>query len=225
MAPLLVDENCEGAGYEESWTEVKGGSSTVDEDSAFPAAGLAGSGSQCLACTINSTDVNAYAYKTLSGDQNIAYISYDFYGDVERLGNAELVGVLAVLNSGGLPCCIVQWVESGGNQYLRLGYYSGTAMNYTAVPKIFTLQQWYRIEFRYDLTNSVWSWYRDEVLQDSGALAAATRTPRVIGIGLNGHTAGDGTTRCYIDQVHWNTERYMGFARNRIRKVKAVGLI
>jgi hypothetical protein len=214
----LIDENFEGAGYEETWVETVGGSSTVDEDdTSTPGTPLAGSGSHCLKCEVTSTDTDAKTRNTLSGNEDIVYASVDFYATAEDFDEGEGCYILLIGDALAANVCDIQWYQSSGLKF-RLQYYSGGSINSTAGVAM-SLNTWYRLEFRYDITNTAWSWYIDESLQDSGVLAAAMRTPRFMTIGIAGHSTHNGTTTAYFDQAHWNTERYMGFAYNRMRRL------
>lgn len=205
---LILNENFEGTGYENSWAESVDSGNTSDEDSAIPGTAPPGSGSQChKAIATDAVSVNAFAYNG-SANQNISYIRGYLYIGAEGLADGEVFSTLFLIDSSFANfSTIMQIGQNAGQLQIRLVYYSGGALQPTAWANI-NIQQWYRVEYKYDITNLKWEWKIDGAAKNSGSLVAATITPYFIGIGINGHE-GSSPTTLYSDLITWNDSNWV----------------
>jgi len=202
----LIDENFEGNGYEESWTETVSIGNTLDEDSAIPGTPPVGSNSQCLKAIFTSGATYAYAARII-GNNNIVYIRGYIYLSEEGLNDNQLIQNLVLSDSSSLVCGRIDIAQIAGVLQIRFSYYSAGAVQSTAFVN-FSLNTWYRIEFQYDITNLLWEWRIDGITKNSGSLSAATRTPNGLLIGTV-HT-GSAQSTLYTDLVVWDDTTWVG---------------
>ena len=205
----LIDENFEGTGYEESWTETMYAGNTLDEDSTIPGTPPTGSGSQCLkAIMVAGTNLDAYTTRVVS-NQNIIYARAYVYFETEGFNNTETSGGILRCNNSAVALAfrIIIGQNSGVFQ-ARLDYYSASAIQSTAWVNI-SLGQWYRFEVQYDITNNLWEWRIDGTTQHSGSLSANTRIPYNLIVGIL-TTTSSGTTTTYTDLVAWDDTTWVG---------------
>jgi len=204
--PSIINEDFEAPGYEEAWIETLDPSSSLNPESEHPGTPFPYSGNYCLEARIADVDTNAYVIIMKSNnDEN--YFGFDFYLDVERLVNGETTFLSLVLdNASDAVCGIVLEQEAG---VPKLWYYYYTNGGFSATAKVEIIPQtWYRIDFLYDITNVTWAWRIDQVVQHTGALAAAMRTPKYMGVGVMLHAAGNGITTIYFDHIFWDDFAY-----------------
>jgi len=222
----IIDENLEGTGYEETWTEVVDTGCTLDEDAAIPGTPPTGAGSQCLkAITLNATNDLAYAQQILT-NMNIAYIRFYIYCDQEGLANDNLLRTTYILNSAGTTVCGVYLTQTSGVLYLKFIYYSGGAFVTAPASFTFSLNTHYRIEYRYDVANMLWEWRVDGITQDSGSLTSATRIPNRLRTGIWFNNGGAQST-LYTDLVVWDDANWVGAESEKpsiIRKIRGRGI-
>ena len=202
----IIDENFEGTGYEETWAETVTAGNTLDEDAAIPGTPPTGSGSQCLKA-IFAVATSAFAEQTKT-NQNISYVRYYLYVETEGLADGHIISLVNLRTTTGTAICAVQVGQNAGVLQARYNYYSSGAYQTTAWVNI-NIAQWYRLEFKYDLTNMLWEWKIDGVSQTSGSLAAATYTPGRMRIGGT-QTTVTGTTTLYQELVVWDDTNWVG---------------
>ncbi len=202
----IIDENFEGTGYEESWSETVTAGNTLDEDAAIPGTPPPGAGSQCLKAIFTAGAVDAFASQVKS-NQNINYIRGYLYLSEEGLNNTQVIAGLRLYDStSALASDIIIGQNSGVLQMAYRKYTSG-AFNTSAWVNI-SLNTLYRVEYQYDLTNLLWEWKIDGVSQSNGTLAAATRIPDRMRIG--GAHNGAAQSTLYTDLVVWDNAGWVG---------------
>lgn len=205
----LIDENFEGTGYEESWSEAVSAGCTLDEDSVIPGTPPTGAGSQCLkAIILNGTNENAYADRTLT-NQNISYIRGYIYCSEEGLADTNVLRLLLLYDSSNTVVARVEIIQTSGALKLRFVYYSGGALQNTA-QIAFSLNAWYRVEYKYDITNLLWEWKVDGVSQANGSLSAATKTPQKLSAGIRTVSGSPTQSTVYTDLVVWDDANWPG---------------
>lgn len=205
----IVDENFEGTGYEESWSETVGTGCTLDEDAAIPGTAPNGAGSQCLKSIIDTGVDAAYATRT-PGDNNIIYARTYVYFDTMGMASGEYIAVMTCRNSGGSACFQVRATNTAGTKELKFLYYSGGSLLTAASTHSITTGVWYRVEVRYDITNMLWEWRVNGTTKDSGSLTAATRTPNRLQVGADQTGSGSTTSTVYHDLVVWDNATWPG---------------
>jgi len=203
----IIDENFEGTGYEESWSETVDTGCTLDEDASIPGTHPPGAGSQCAkAIVLNATANDAWA-EQIKTAQNISYCRVYIYVAEEGFADGNIAVIGRIGAAAGVSASISIGQNSGVLQ-MRFSYYSSGAIQSTAWITI-SLNTWYRIEWRYDITNLLWAWRIDGITQHSGSLVAATRTPDRMLFGIGGHT-GAAQTTVYEDLVVWGDTTWIG---------------
>ena len=207
----LVDESFEAAGYEEAWTETVGVGNTVDEDAAIPGSAPTGSGSQCLNCILAGTNTNAYTLRDVGSSQAITYVRAYIYIDswaTSVAGSEYLVIVKGAVNN-----LYVSMYYSAVDQYTWiLGHYdNGDANIY--YKNVIQLDTWYRLEAKYDGTNSLYEFKINGVTIDSGALGTPRTDSRYFYIGCNGTRTIAADVKfdlCAWDNANWIGEEATG---------------
>ena len=186
---LLVSENFETPGYEESWTETLTGG-TITDDSTGPGSLPVGGGSRC--CRINHTDGTGdlFTVRDLGTNQNILYTRVYVYVDAHALASGASAHVFSLRYFPGTISHIVRIGNAAGQLGLDFRYYSGGAWVDSASVNI-SADTWYCVETKYDITNLAWSFSVDGAVVDSGSLASATRTSRYLYLGNNASTIPD----------------------------------
>lgn len=202
----IIDEGLEGTGYEESWAETVTAGNTLDENSVIPGTPPIGAGSQCLKAIFVAGAAFAYALQ-IKTNQNINYVRNYLYMSEEGLNNNQIVNQMQLLDSAGLAASSIQFIQTAGALNLRFQYYSGGASQNTAEVGV-SLNTWYRVEYKYDVTNMLWEWELDGVSQASGALSAATKTPNRMRIG--GSSNGSAQSTVYNDLAVWDNTNWVG---------------
>jgi parallel beta-helix repeat protein len=202
----LSDESFEGAGYEESWSETEGAGSTVDEDST-DVTPPPGGGNQTLKIQKVSPNFNASTNRELASEEAVTYSR--FYVQIAAEGLADTEKVL--LNRGRDASWDSAWqvwlLQDGADLKFHLWVYNnGSDAQYTASDSI-SLDTWYRIDVKYDVTGTAWAWRIDETVEDSGSLTGSTRS------GVKIMDAGDSvvseTATFYIDLAAMDTSGYV----------------
>ena len=196
----IVDENFEGTGYEESWSETVTAGNTLNEDAAIPGTPPTGAGSQCLNAILTPGATNAFATQIKSAT-NINYLRVYLYISQEGLNNTQTITLFNLRNSSDSATAGIQLIQISGVVGIRYVYYSNGAYQVTA-PVTGSLNTWYRIELQYDVTNMLWEWKIDGISQANGSLTGAVLTPDRLSIG--GNHNGAGTSNIYLDLVAWD---------------------
>lgn len=206
----LVDENFEGTGYEETWSEGIDTGCTLDEDSTIPGIPPVGAGSQCLkAVVLNATANDAFARRTLT-NQNISYVRDYVYIAEEGFADTNTVFVNALLNSVNALASGTQIGQLSGVLKMRHSFFNNGAPQYTAWVNV-SLNTWYRVEYQYDITNLLWEWKIDGATQANGTLTGATRIPTKLDVGIESNN-GAAQTTVYHDLVVWDDATWPGVA-------------
>jgi hypothetical protein len=89
LAAHFVDENFEGTGYEESWTELLVAGGTLDEDANIPGTPPSGAGDDCLKATVPSAGAYALA-KRVKSNQDISYVRAYMRVNYEGFNNGPI---------------------------------------------------------------------------------------------------------------------------------------
>ncbi len=200
---IILAESFEWTGYEGSWIETVSPGCTLNPDSSIPTPVPNGAGSQCLrATTVNAND-NANANQIIN-NQNISYVRTFIY--LTSMDSGSVASVIRLITSFGAVVAGIQMQFSSPNYQLRFQYYSEDALNATAWVNI-ALNTWYRIEFRYDITNMLWSWRINGTSQHSGSLGVTIRTPNQFRIGI---MTGASNTNIYHDLAAWDDAAWVG---------------
>lgn len=209
LAARIIDENYEGVGYEETWTETIDSGCILDEDAAVPGTPPPDAGSECLKAVVaNATNNLAYAIQA-KADPNISYIRGYLYLDEEGLSANQYFVTLALYNYQPAVVARVLVGEIGGAYKLRFEYYSNGALRTSWPDVTISMDTWYRVEYKYDLTYSDWEFRVDGATISSGSLQAPTLTPRTLVTGILNSTASL-TTTLYTDLVVWDTSEWPG---------------
>ncbi|HDY67754.1 MAG TPA: hypothetical protein ENH85_08185 [Candidatus Scalindua sp.] len=206
----IIDENFEGTGYEETWAETIDAGCTLDEDSVLPGSAPypVGAGSQCLkAIVLDATYADAYALQTKT-NQNISYIRGYVYLSEEGLADNQYFYSFVLADGASAVVSRIQIAQISGVLNVRFSYYSNSAIQNTAFTNI-SLNTWYRIEYKYDITNLLWEWRINGVLRNSGSLVANTRTPQKLLIGIQ-FNIGVAQSTLYTDLVVWDDAAWVG---------------
>lgn len=205
----IVDENFEGTGYEETWAETVNAGCTLDEDSTIPGTPPTGAGSQCLKTIIvDGTSESAYALQTKT-NQNISYIRAYIYCSQEGLADTFALRLAALYNSADALVARIIIIQVSGALKFNYQYYSGGALQ-SATAVNMSLNTWYRVEYKYDITNMLWEWQIDGVSQGSGSLSAATLTPDRIVTGIRTVAGNPTQSTVYTDLVVWDDATWPG---------------
>lgn len=208
---VVVEETFEGTGYVSAgWAETVEAGCMCDEDFSQPLGGPRGT--VCLRSVVQTPTYNdAYARLTLGANQNTAYVRFYFYLLSEGATTNQLCNVVTVRDTSNNFVAGVQFIDdSVTGKSLRFGAYRGSAVNYTGT-KAISVQTWYRVEFKYDLSTNTYEWRVDGSTEAGGSLTPATRTPRKLDVGVNGSTATAGV-EVVIDEVVWDNATWPGEA-------------
>jgi len=199
----ILSESFEGTGYENSWTETVDSGCICDEDASIPGTPPVGSGSQCLRITTNAINENSFAVCVLS-NQNISYVRTFFR--IANLSDSYFPDAITLLTSGGTNVASIRVRNIGGAYSLLFGYSNGGALTYTGSVSINTTT-WYRVEFRYDITNMLWEWRINGATQHSGSLSGSL-TPQRIRVGTP--STNNGIVDIHYDLVAWDDSNWIG---------------
>lgn len=222
---ILLDENFETIGYENTWEEIASGSNIVDENSALPVGDPPiGSGNQCLRIVCaNAANPSALAINSdVNSNQDVNYVRFYFYFVVDGLSDGQGVILGTLRDSSGNLASYIQLLQVSGNLFLRYAYYSSGSFQFTGGSLVVT-GQWYRVECQYDITGTAWEWRVDGASKASGSLSAAMRTPYDIIVGGVGYT-GASVSGWYLDQVTWDDAAWIGVTTRLTRNTRAFPL-
>jgi hypothetical protein len=157
----VLNEKFEAAGYDEAgWTESVGAGSTVDEDIASSDAGSPSQwGSQCLKI-IRAASTDAYTYKDVSFVDTWTRI--EVVVAAEGLGNSTQLQIAWAYDATDVKnLYILKLAQSAGGVlwFLLNTYLDGsTITGYYATGISVSLNQRYRIEVKWDVTNNAFEW-------------------------------------------------------------------
>ena len=177
VTTTIISESFEGADYEEAWTENIGTGCTLDEDySPIPGTPPVDFGSQCLQSVSASSGYKARADLAYSSEQANTHTTFYVYVESEDLANSEFKNIGAWLDGSGNSVAVLRLFQgSSGNLRIRLRFYNNSGYgNYDSAA--ISLDTWYKVEFRYDYTNSTWEYKIDGTTKGSGSLTGAHRT-------------------------------------------------
>ena len=174
VTTTIISESFEGAGYED-WTESVG-TNCILEDSSIPGAPPIDFGSQCLKSVSNATGYKARADLVYSSEQANTRTTFYVYVESEDLANGEFKNIAGWLDGSGNSVAVLRLNRgSAGNLKIRLRFYNnGGYGNYDSAT--ISLYTWYKVEFRYDYTQSTWEYKIEEDTRGSGSLTGTHRT-------------------------------------------------
>jgi hypothetical protein len=209
---ITLDENFEGTGYENSWSEAVAGGNTVDEDA--PTSDVSSPilwQDQCLKIDVVATASNAYAVTTDGGDNAKSYTSFETILTAESFAdtNVGLIATARNTTSGKLPWRIYFRQDAVvGLRFLMNAKHDDTSNFFfsTAI----SLDTKYRIEVEWNSDDDTWEWKVNGVSQDNGTLTSTHETN--IDQLLIGHSAAGSTANftAYVDNVAIDTATWVG---------------
>ena len=169
---VIINESFEetidgGDGYDDTWTAYTSTGSTLDPDNA-EVARPTGGGNQVLKIVIADTG-NVAGIKHDAGAAGKAIVYGRFYWRVTGIA-AWTVGqiILQCLDLSSNQYFVLRFTGSA-NQIQARYYDNGTTVNVTLATS-FAINTWYRIEWRYDLTNAMFELKVDGVVEISEVL-------------------------------------------------------
>ena len=209
----LSDESFEGTGYEETWTETVGSGSIVDEDSTDITPPTDG-GSQILKVQKVSSNYNAKTSRDLGSEQNTTYARFYVYITAEGMANGQEIYLARGLNASlTMPWYFGITQNSSGEVRFRFALYNNGTTAYYSYPSTapgtgsINVNQWYKVEVKYDATNLTWEWRLDGTSLYSGSLTGTLRNPpRYFELGDAGLSL---TMTAYIDRFAVNSSSYL----------------
>lgn len=216
----LSDENFENAGYEESWVESVGAGSVVDEDS-IEVTPPTGGNSQIIKIQKVSPNFNAKTERDLGSEQNITYVRFYVYVTAEGLANGQFQYLFRSYNTSLQNVTNLRLNQnSSGELRFQYDYWNNGGVTLSAnYPNVapgsgaINLNQWYKIELKYDTTNLI-SEFRvdDTVVGSSGTLTGSLRNPpRYFDLGNDSQSY---TLTTYFDRFAVNTTGYLSEAQS-----------
>ncbi len=216
----IFDEKFEGVGYEEaSWSETVGGSSTVDEDKAT--SGVTGAPAnwdvQCLEIDKAGGD-NAYT-EQINFVQTDSWFRLDFILTAESLANGGLARFIQVWDNSWAAAFQLFFYQVSGSLKLRMRSFHNGSSNYYAALTTISLDTFYRVEVKWDITNNVWAWKIDGVAQPndqdvsdpitSEGILSSTHVTDIDNIRLGGQS-GDNAWQGYFDNFAIDDADWVG---------------
>lgn len=162
----FFDEKCEGAGYEEGWTESITSGDTIDEDAnSSDVSSPSGWGSQCLKyIKVNPGSTRVYS-DLFASAKVICYVRHEIVITAEGLGNGGTFLLGRMADSGNSVFFVWNLYQTGGNLYFRVQSNHDGSPNYYNSLSTISLNTRYRIEVKWDATNDLWAWRIDGVDQ------------------------------------------------------------
>lgn len=170
MAADILEESFEGEGYENSWDETLGSGCTIDEDNT-DISPPTGGGSEILK-QINPgyADENKTVH-SLASEKSDSYTT--FYYRLNGLSNNAFHTVFVAQDASWHVTWRIDAKRSGGTYTLYLSlYYNGSLQEDVDSVNI-SLDTWYKIDVKYDVTGTAWEWRLDDVSQGSGSLTGS----------------------------------------------------
>jgi hypothetical protein len=203
----LVDENFEGTGYEETWTETVGAGSGVNEDSTAVARPVGGS-AQVLQIDKVDPNYNAKTVRDLGSALAITYASVWAYVTAEGLGSDESLIVMHGEDASANKAWYIKFHQKATGKYdYQMRVYSGGAWVAAASSAEVLLDTWHKLEMKYDVTNDAYEFRVDSASVVSAALTDAHRA------GVRYITLGDAetakTVTMYLDVCQVSSTGYV----------------
>jgi hypothetical protein len=214
----ILAESFEGTGYQTTgWSETIGANSgnIVDEDNT-DVTPPAGGGSQTLKIVKVITPTGtaaasaARSLKSLTGNNAIAYM--DFYVMIHAHGLAsdnDLVTLFTALNNTGDANSYLCLRNVSGNIKFYPELYTGNTFIVGTYPTSgsITLDQWYHIQIKYDVTNMAYSFYIDNnsVLSGSTITGTPISNTHYLNVGDNSYVK---TLTAYFDMVNVSSTNF-----------------
>ena len=206
----VLTESFNATGYDTTspaWSETVGAGSTVDEDSTT-VADSAGGSSQILKIVKVSPNWAAWTRITLAADNPITYSQFYVYIGAEGLANSGRVSIAAVRDSTAKATWeLALTQDSGGVVKWALSIYTnGTTAESGANPAAAT-GQWYKMEVKYDNTNSAWEWKVNNVSAASGSLTG-TKSAGIKDVRFGSFAVDATANTYYIDALKISSTGY-----------------
>jgi len=159
-------------GYDETgWTETVDSGCGLDPDSSVPGT-PPDAGSQSLKAT-SSAGCLAFATLDHGTEQPQTFTSFYLYVAEEGLENNTNKRIGALQDSEGMDVFVFRLNKNSDQLRFNLRVYNGGTFNdyYTDI----FLNDWYRMEFRYDKTSGTWEWRLNGTRQGGSYLAGVCR--------------------------------------------------
>lgn len=211
----LLDEGFEGTGYQNTWSETIGSGSVVDEDSTAVTPPTGG-GSQILNIQKVSPNYNAKTRFDMGSEQSITYSRFYVYITSEGLSNSQFHYLFRTYNGSSQNVTNLRLNQNASGE-LRFQYdywnNGGTSLsaNYPNVALgagSISLNTWYKIELKYDATNSSVEFrVNGSTVGSAGTLTGSLRNPpRYIDLGNDSFSY---TLNAYYDRVAVDSTIYL----------------
>jgi phosphodiesterase/alkaline phosphatase D-like protein len=208
----FIDENFEGVGYEESWTETVGTGNVLDQDFLLPedvdGAMPPASGTECLNLIIGTNQNSTITDNATTGNKTTWCTRFWFKVDsfsIASYSSGDYAIFLRVRNSANNATFNFVIQYSGSTPQFVMSYYSGSVLYSSGYS--YTPNTWYRIEMKYS-TSGAGSWAFDvfniagtNVFSTGGASLTSPRTPNNFRVGYLTGTAKNLTCNVKYDQM------------------------
>lgn len=213
MGGNILDESVEGTGWENSWDDVTdlGSGSIIDPDSTDEAPPASG-GSQTVKIQKVSPNYNARASHN-SGSANTTTYS-TFYVKVVAEGfSTDQYANLFLAEDNNYESVYQFFISQNSSDYLtfNLMIYNNGAWAYYEWPEgaNITLDQWYRVDIKYNDSDNTWEWKIDGDSKNSGSLTGTHYTN--CQHFYIGDTSYSGTLTAYFDLINIDSTGYVTF--------------
>lgn len=176
MGASYLYESFEGPGTENPWNVVIGAGCAIDPDNA-DVPPPPGGGAEILKMIGNGNGIANFMYYTLPIEAGDFWTS--FYFRLEALGPAGAdTQVAAASDSAWAVSWNVNAARVGPNYSLVLSLFYNGLFNFNVDNVPILLDNWYKVDVKYDRTNTAWEWRVNDIVELAGPL------PGVLTLGL-----------------------------------------
>jgi len=186
IAANLANETFNATGYDlgATWSETLGSGSVVDKDNTYITDPLGGA-SQILKVQKVSTNFDAKTRWRSSSPPAISYFQCYVYIAAEGLSTTNKVLLCSVLDAAFHAPWQVRLLKTGTALNFQLSAYNNGSVT-PILGAVVSLNTWYKVEVKWDLTNAVCEWRINGAVQSTFALTGTLYdNPKDFGLGDN----------------------------------------